>query len=203
MLPVAVVLCATDVRLSSFPPLPPVPPRINGLNDTEMISFTGLRGTDGTDCGTTSSISARALKSGPVSRPLVIFSKGRTTDWMGIAQQGISGLSTMTLGRFGDASTGALGAAPKTSGGKDLEWRPNRPFRDVVSMLGMLKIENARCAVVFSVVVSELTPVMSKVPAISWSLFDLSKLLLTLLWTPGSIHGGTTEGVNGQVLLWS
>jgi hypothetical protein len=32
-----------------------------------------------------------------VSRPLVVFSSGRTTTgWMVMAQQGISGLSTMT-----------------------------------------------------------------------------------------------------------
>ena len=45
------------LRLSSFPP------RINGLNDTEMISFTGRRGTG--CCGTTTSCQIQGLLNVP------------------------------------------------------------------------------------------------------------------------------------------
>mmetsp|Transcript_39056 Transcript_39056/g.48388 ORF Transcript_39056/g.48388 Transcript_39056/m.48388 type:complete len:130 (+) Transcript_39056:346-735(+) len=104
-----------------------------------------------------------------------------------------------TLGRcdFGDGSACTVGAAPKTSGGRDLEWRFIRPFREVVAMLGTLKMLKDRCAVIFSVVVRDWTPLMSKELAISLSLCVLSKRG----FTPGTIHGGTTEGVNGQTFL--
>jgi len=141
---------------------------MGGLKDADKISFTDLRGKD-CSMTLTSSISARALKSGPVSRAIVIFSAGRcTTGWMGILQQGISGLCNVALGHgdFG-VGVGVSGAAPKTSGGRDLECNPTRPLREVVSMLGTLKMLKDRCACILSLVDSFLVMQRSKEPCIS------------------------------------